>query len=159
MALWSSVTDFLERISDGEARAEQLPDQEMRLAAAALLVHAASIDGSFRGEERQKLKEALRMRFELNDSDVRALLKEAEAREAEAVDLYRFTSVLCRKLDQEGRQRIVEMLWEVAMADGVLHEFESHLVWRAAELLGVSTRDRVKLRKDVAARTGASSED
>ncbi len=159
MALWSSVTDFLERISDGEARAEQLPDQEMRLAAAALLVHAAAIDGSFRGEERQKLKEALRTRFELSDADVRALLKEAEAREAEAVDLYRFTSVLCRKLDQEGRQRIVEMLWEVAMADGVLHEFESHLVWRAAELLGVSTRDRVKLRKDVAARTGTSTED
>ncbi len=37
------------------------------------------------------------------------------------------------------------MLWEVVMADGVIHEFESNLVWRTAELLGVSTRDRVTL--------------
>jgi uncharacterized tellurite resistance protein B-like protein len=49
---------------------------------------------------------------------------------------------------------MVEMLWEVAYADGVLHEFESNLVWRAAELLGVSTRDRVELRKAVESRLG-----
>jgi uncharacterized tellurite resistance protein B-like protein len=46
------------------------------------------------------------------------------------------------------------MLWEVAMADGVVHEFESNLVWRSAELLGVSTRDRVTLRQQVAERFG-----
>ena len=60
--------------------------------------------------------------------------------------------------DQEGRQRIIEMLWEMAMADGVVHEFESNLVWRAAELLGVSTRDRVRLRKMVASRAGIAPE-
>jgi uncharacterized tellurite resistance protein B-like protein len=38
------------------------------------------------------------------------------------------------------------------MADGVVDEFESNLVWRAAELLGVSTRDRVVLRKAVEGR-------
>ena len=53
--------------------------------------------------------------------------------------------MLCRELDQDGRKRIVEMLWEVVMADGVIHEFEANLVWRAAELLGVSTRDRITL--------------
>jgi uncharacterized tellurite resistance protein B-like protein len=58
----------------------------------------------------------------------------------------------CRELNQDGRKRIVEMLWEVVMADGVVHEFESNLVWRTAELLCVSTRDRVMLRKAVEAR-------
>ena len=46
------------------------------------------------------------------------------------------------------------MLWEVVMADGVIHEFEFESVWRTAELLGVSTRDRVTLRQAVAARHG-----
>jgi uncharacterized tellurite resistance protein B-like protein len=46
----------------------------------------------------------------------------------------------------------VEMLWEIVMADGVVHAFESNLLWRTAELLGVSTRDRVTLRKMVEAR-------
>ena len=44
------------------------------------------------------------------------------------------------------------MLWEIAMADRVVHEFESNLVWRVAELLGVSARDRVLMRKTVASR-------
>ena len=57
-----------------------------------------------------------------------------------------------RELDQDGRQRMVEMLWEIVLADGVLHEFESNLMWRASELLGVSTQDRVRLRKLVESR-------
>jgi uncharacterized tellurite resistance protein B-like protein len=80
------------------------------------------------------------------------LFQEATAEERNAVDLYRFTKVLTRELDQDGRKRIVEMLWEVVMADGVVDEFESNLVWRVAELIGVSTRDRVVLRKMVEAR-------
>jgi uncharacterized tellurite resistance protein B-like protein len=107
--------------------------------------------------ERRKLKALLQERFDLGGDEIRPLLEEADAREHESVDLYRFTSVLCRELDQDGRKRIVEMLWEVVMADGVLHEFETNLVWRTAELLGVSTRDRVTLRQAVAARVGFKS--
>ena len=50
------------------------------------------------------------------------------------------------------------MLWEIAMADCVVHEFESNLVWRVAELLGVSARDRELLRKTVASRLGLEAE-
>jgi uncharacterized tellurite resistance protein B-like protein len=115
-------------------------------------VRASVIDGKADASERRKLKALLQERFDLGGEEVRPLLDEAVAREHESVDLYRFTSVLCRELDQDGRKRIVEMLWEVVMADGVVHEFESNLVWRTAELLGVSTRDRVMLRKAVEAR-------
>jgi uncharacterized tellurite resistance protein B-like protein len=154
MSPWTTLTEFFERLTQNEARSENLREEEMRLAAAALLVHAAVIDGEVAAEERRKLKTLLQERFALGDEETRMLMREAEAREQEAVDLYRFTSVLCSGLDQEGRQRIIEMLWEMAMADGVVHEFESNLVWRAAELLGVSTRDRVRLRKIVESRVG-----
>ncbi len=40
-------------------------------------------------------------------------------------------------------------MFEVAYADGGLTEFEDNLVWRAAELLNVSSRDRVQIRKSV----------
>jgi uncharacterized tellurite resistance protein B-like protein len=50
------------------------------------------------------------------------------------------------------------MLWEIAMADLVVHEFESNLVWRVAELLGVSAHDRELLRKAVASRLGLQAE-
>jgi uncharacterized tellurite resistance protein B-like protein len=154
MAPWTTLTEFFERLTNHEAHSGNLHEDEMRLAAAALLVHAAVIDGEVAPEERRTLKVLLQERFALGEEETRRLMREAEVREQEAVDLYRFTSVLCAGLDQEGRQRIIEMLWEIAMADGVLHEFESNLVWRAAELLGVSTRDRVRLRKLVESRMG-----
>ncbi|MGB6967643.1 MAG: TerB family tellurite resistance protein [Methyloceanibacter sp.] len=154
MPVWTKLTELFARVTDNQSSVTNLREEELRLAAAALLVHAAVIDGQFDTEERNQLGALLQTRFDLDDGEVRRLIKEAEIREREAVDLYRFTSVLCSELDQDGRKRIVEMLWEMAMADGVVHEFESNLVWRAAELLGVSTRDRVLLRKAVASRAG-----
>ena len=152
MALWTKFKEFVDRVAGDQRPVRNLREEELRLAAAALLVHASMIDGHVDPVERRKLKALLQERFDLGGDEVRPLLEVADAREIESVDLYRFTSVLCRELDQDGRQRIVEMLWEVVMADGVVHEFEANLVWRAAELLGVSTRDRVRLRKAVESR-------
>jgi len=159
MGAWTKFSELFERVSGDQSRARNLREEELRLAAAALLIHAAVIDGNFDGEERRKLKALLKARFDIGDAEVRDLIKEAEEQEQEAVDLYRFTSILCAELNQDGRKRVIEMLWEVVLADGVVHEFEANLVWRASELLGVSTRDRVLLRKAVEARAGISSDD
>ncbi len=43
------------------------------------------------------------------------------------------------------------MLWDMAYADGTIHEFEENVVWRVAELLGVSSRERVNLKQDARA--------
>ena len=50
-----------------------------------------------------------------------------------------------RSVDEAGRLRIVEMMWELVYADGQVSEFEDNVVWRAADLLGVSSRDRIDL--------------
>ena len=60
--------------------------------------------------------------------------------EQEAIDLYRFTSLLNRCLDESGRLQIVEMMWQVAYADGRVTEFEDNLIWRAADLLHVPSQ-------------------
>jgi uncharacterized tellurite resistance protein B-like protein len=152
MTIWIKFKQFTDLIVSDQQRKLDLREEQLRLAAAALLVHAASIDGKRSPEETLKLKTLLQQRFDLDADALRKLVGEAEVRERESVDLFSFTSVLARQLDQDGRKRIVEMLWEVVLADGVVHEFESNLVWRAAELLGVSTRDRIALRKDVESR-------
>ena len=157
MTGWAIFKNLIDRVAGEEQPARNLREEELRLAAAALLVRASVIDGKIDASERRKIKTLLRERFEIEGEAVRSLLVEAVIREHESVDLYRFTSVLCRELDQDGRKRIVEMLWEVVMADGLVHEFESNLVWRAAELLGVSTRDRVILKQAVARRAGSAS--
>ena len=152
MSLWNRLVNFVEGVNDDEGRLKDMHEEELRVASAALLINAGSIDGKFDSNEKQKVKALLQRRFDLKPDELKRLFQEASAEEREAVDLYRFTKVLCRNLDQDGRKRIVVMLWEVVMADGVVDEFESNLVWRAAELIGVSTRDRVTLRKMVEAR-------
>lgn len=52
-----------------------------------------------------------------------------------------------RAVDEAGRIRIVEMMWELVFADGKVSEFEENVVWRAADLLGVSSRDRIELKR------------
>lgn len=152
MSLWNRLVNFVEGVDDDERRLKDMHEEELRVASAALLINAGSIDGKFDSNEKQKVKALLQRRFDLKPDELKRLFQEASAEEREAVDLYRFTKVLCRDLDQDGRKRIVVMLWEVVMADGVVDEFEANLVWRVAELIGVSTRDRVTLRKMVEAR-------
>jgi uncharacterized tellurite resistance protein B-like protein len=65
----------------------------------------------------------------------------------EAVDLYQFTSVINRACSGDARRRMVEMMFEVAYSDGALSEFEDNVVWRAAELMHVPSRERVTMRR------------
>ncbi len=150
--MWDRLNKLIDGFGQDPASMSEMRDEELKLASAALLVHATLIDGSVDETERDKLKTVLADRFDLAASDVAKLIDSAREREQSAVDLYGFTKTLARELDQEGRQKIVEMLWEMVLADGVVHEFESNLVWRVAELLGVSSRDRIRLRKQVESR-------
>ncbi len=107
--------------------------------------------------ERGKLRELLKSRFSLDDAATDELVDLGTLAEHEAVDLYRFTSLLNRSLDDQGRLGIVEMLWEIVLADGRATEFEDNLMWRVADLLNVSSRDRIALRQRVAGENAENS--
>jgi uncharacterized tellurite resistance protein B-like protein len=140
------VADFVE----GEKHPSQFADNDYRLAAVALLVHAATIDGDMSARERDKLHAVVKSRFALTDAQADELIDKATAAEHEAVDLYHFTSLLNRVLDEEGRAKVVEMMWQIVYADGRRDELEDNLLWRAADLLGVSPRERIELRQRIA---------
>jgi uncharacterized tellurite resistance protein B-like protein len=126
-------------------------DSDYRLAATALLVHVISLDGEPSQIEKRKLHSLLESRFKLDPGTADQLIASATRVEGDAVDLYHFTSVIMRSVDEEGRLRIVEMMWELVYADGQVTEFEDNVVWRAADLLAVSSRDRIELKHRVAA--------
>jgi uncharacterized tellurite resistance protein B-like protein len=131
-------------------------DTGYRLAATALLIHVISLDGEPSAVEKRKLHSLLESRFGLDPGTADQLIASATLVEGEAVDLYHFTSVFMRSVNEEGRLRIVEMMWELAYADGRASEFEDNVVWRAADLLGVSSRDRIDLKHRVADRQPAA---
>jgi len=46
------------------------------------------------------------------------------------------------------------MMWEIVYADGRRDELEDNLVWRAADLLGVSQGERIALRRRIGGEAG-----
>jgi uncharacterized tellurite resistance protein B-like protein len=128
-----------------------------RLAATALLIHVISIDGEPSEREKRKLHSLIEIYFGLDPGSADKLIASATLVEGEAVDLYHFTSVIMREVNEAGRLKIVEMMWELVYADGAVSEFEDNVVWRAADLLAVSSRDRIELKHRVAARRPAAA--
>jgi uncharacterized tellurite resistance protein B-like protein len=152
-----SLKNFLSELSGGGKQQDRFGEDDYRLAAAALLVHVSTIDGDLSQAERDRLHDVLKYRFALDEADTARLIDAAIAADREAVDLYHFTHLINRALDEDGRRRMVEMMWEIVFADGQCDEFEDNIVWRAADLLGISSRDRIELRQRVAAERGGGA--
>ncbi len=152
--MFESFRNFVAEFVDGGKHPSQFADNDYRLAAVALLVHAATIDGDMSPNERDKLHALVKQRFNLDDATADELIDKATEVEHESVDLYHFTSLLNRVLDEEGRAKVIEMMWEIVYADGQRDELEDNLLWRAADLLGVSQRQRIELRQRIAAKMG-----
>lgn len=127
----------------------ELDSNDPKLSVAALMVHLAAVDGQMKDEERNAIKGALMDHYDLDEAAVDKLVREAAMRDAEAVDFYKFTQGITR-LEMEDRIEIVRMMWMVVFADKKNHELEDNMVWRIAELIGVSSRDRTILRNQIA---------
>ena len=119
------------------------------VAAAALMMFVIDADGLRTEAERARLREALAEAYGLAGAALDSVVSAGEAAHREAVDLFAFTSVLNRGLDEAAKAEFVCILWEIVYADGELHELEDNMVWRIAELVGVSQRERVTLRRRV----------
>jgi len=129
--------------SDGAAHTAD----ELHLAAAALLVEAARMDDTVDADELARISELVRWRFGLNDEEAAELVADAERATADAVELYRFTRVVRDAFGHDERVQLVEMLWDVACADGEVHELEASLLRRICGLLNVSDRESGAARK------------
>lgn len=152
--MFDAIRSFVAELADGEKRRGGFDDHEFRIAYAALLVHAAAIDGEITTAEREELIALLRQRFELTDAAAGELVEQATAAEQKAVDFYHFTRTISAALDQAERCRMIETMWSVAYADGKISDYEDNLIWRVADLLGVSSAERIALRQRVAAAHG-----
>jgi uncharacterized tellurite resistance protein B-like protein len=153
------LRQFIADIVAPQGQDRAFGDSDYRLAATALLVHVVSLDGEPSQAELRKLHSLIESHFGLDRGTADRLIASATQVEGEAVDLYHFTSVIMRSLDEDGRKRIVELMWELVYADGQVTEFEDNVVWRASDLLGISQRDRVELKHAVGARRSGPVKD
>jgi len=125
---------------------------ELRLAAAALMVEAAKLDGAFEAAERERIGVLLDRHFAMAADDIAILIAAADEETELASGLYGFTRTVRDNFDHAERVAMIEMLWEVAYADGVLHDFEANMLRRVAGLLYVTDQESGAARKRVLGR-------
>jgi uncharacterized tellurite resistance protein B-like protein len=148
--MFGSMKNLLSYLA-GEAGPRVKSDGYTRwLVTAALLTRAATVHREMSEARQKALYSVLQSSFGLDDHTTARVIEESAAINHNAIDLYHFTRQLNEILDDEGRHQVVRMMWEIAYADDA-DEFDANIIWRAADLLGVSSRQRVELRQQVSA--------
>ena len=133
-----NLRDLFESLRPGPPQAEpQSEEHALQLATAVMLVEVMRADASFQPSERKVVCEALAAKFRLADDEAERLAELAEATAKEATDLFTFTSQIDESFDMPRKIRMIECMWQVAYADGVLSAHERHVLWRIADLLHV----------------------
>jgi uncharacterized tellurite resistance protein B-like protein len=143
------------RSSSGGARHDV---EERHLAAAALLVEAASLDQDFDENERARIRGFATGRLGLDGAEADALIAAAETAVGESTQLYRFVRAVMDSFDYDERLALVETLWEVVYADGEMDAFEAQMMRRIGGLLHIEDRDRGEARKRALARLGRAAD-
>jgi uncharacterized tellurite resistance protein B-like protein len=133
------------------------PVHDLRLSVAVLLLEAARQDDTFDAHERAMIEQLLTRRFDLSHEECTALMAAARARASQMVQLHGHTSQVAAEMSPDDRIHLIEMLWDVAYADGVLDPEEDLLIRRIAGLIYVSDRDRVLARQRILARREKSA--
>ncbi len=112
------------------------------------------MDDNVDADELVRIGELIQWRFKLTEDEAAELVVEAERATEDAVELYRFTRVVRDAFGQNERVQLVEMLWDVACADGEVHALEASLLRRICGLLNVSDSQSGAARKRAIGRHG-----
>jgi uncharacterized tellurite resistance protein B-like protein len=116
-------------------------DHDLRTAVAALLVEAAWSEKGFEPAEQTKIATLLQHRFDISQRDAEDLVHHGNA-VGHNQDLFPFTRRVIQGMDEDERVHMIEMLWEVAYADGKLDPDEERVIGKIANLLFISASER-----------------
>jgi uncharacterized tellurite resistance protein B-like protein len=148
------LQSFLDRLEAPTATNEVDRAEDLKLAAAALLVEQARMDATIETSEHDRIAELVRWRFKLSEEEAADLVKAAESLTDGPAQWYGLTAKIKSAFNQDERIQMIEMLWDVAYADGKLDDMEANLIRRIAGLLYVDDRDSGRAHKRVLQRYG-----
>ena len=141
----SRLRQFLDNAAAPAARPD--PAARVRLAVAALLVELARADHDEQAVEHEAIAGLIGRHFKLDSGRRRrSCWPRPGPPWTTAVSLREFTAPLHQELSYADKQRIIAMLWDVALEDRTLDKYEDYLIGKVAELLYVSRGDVVRLR-------------
>ena len=132
--MFAKLTVFIKSLSDEDTTSAH-DDITLEIACAVLLCEVMRADGDFSHDENKKIAELLSKHFNLSNSEVDEIIDKATFLSEHATDFFQFTSKINQHYSIKERMKIVDLLWEMAYADGELACIEEHIIRKIADLL------------------------
>lgn len=131
--------------------------ERVHVATAALLLEMAHTDEEFHEMEAVLIQDLLRQRFELSEESIAELMQVAQQERKESLDLFQFARDINGNFSPQEKQELMETLWRIIYADGVLDKYEDYLVRKLATLLRLSHREMIEAKLKVLAEVSSQS--
>ena len=147
--VWSKFSNIL----GVEEKVTKTAHNEMHIVTAALMIHVSFTHDDFSEAEKVSVLSCIQDHFDLDGNVAHQIVEKATGCHENAIDLYGFTRVIMKELEQEGQKDIVRLLYRVAFADKHLDHFEDQIIAKISGLLGIGVRDRVLIKQEVRAET------
>ncbi|MDC0045405.1 TerB family tellurite resistance protein [Pelagibacteraceae bacterium] len=112
-----------------------------------LMIEAANSDGDIGAEEIKKIRETLINIFKENPEEVDSLLEQSIKNSNNSKSLYYYSSKINKNYSDEKKILLIEILWEIVLADGQVHDYESSIIRRLSGLLYISDINSGNARK------------
>ena len=143
---------FLGESGDRSAAKKETTVQQIRIAACALLLEMAAIDGSFSEPEKESIISILKNDYDLSDEHATVLMEAADEKLRKSIDLWQFTNLINQNYTKDEKIQIIETVWQVVYADGRLDKHEDYLVHKLAKLLRLSHKELIDAKLKVIGR-------
>ncbi len=128
-------------LKGNEGGPQQSRFEKVQLATCALLLEVAHSDGDYQPVEAKIVHDLLAKRFKLSDVAVTELIEHAQDQRNETHDLFQFAREINAEFSIEEKLEIMETIWRIIYADGMLDKFEDSLARQLATLLRLSHKD------------------
>tara|TARA_R110000744_G_scaffold76431_2_gene151450 strand:+ start:25228 stop:25689 length:462 start_codon:yes stop_codon:yes gene_type:complete len=143
----SKISAFFQALS--EADNQQASELSLEIACSVLLCEVMLADGQLDDAEKQKLNHIIVSQFQLSKSEVTEIIKHSLVLCENATDFYQFTSKINENYSLEQRIKMLELLWQMAYADGELASIEEHIIRKIADLLHLRHSEYIQTKLNI----------
>lgn len=153
-----SFAKLMQRFKGGISVTDPQDAQDpLHLATAAVLLEVANADGEFSPAEDGDIVGYLRMSFALTNEATQELVKEAEELRAKTIDHFALTNFIRKNASLADRVEIVRTMWRIVYSDRKLTDYESYLVRKIADLLGLEHRVMIDAKVEILRELGLAT--
>jgi len=131
------LLNILKKIFQQSEETSSSPTKDLHLLCG-LMIEAANIDGQIDQQELNKISKVLIEVFHEDPTAVETEMQKSLNELSEHKSLHFFTSKINQSFEEEKKFLLLQILWEIILEDGEVHDFESNLIRRLAGLLYIS---------------------